>query len=135
MDNSKRDKILRRWAALQNERSSWIEHWREISEDISPRSGRWLIGDRNKGRKLHNKIYDSTATRANRTLAAGLMAGMTSPARPWFRLTTSISELDESANVKKWLSDVSRLMSMIFAKSNTYRALHTGYEELGAFGS
>src|SRR5690606_30990688 len=66
---------------------------------------------------------------------AGMMAGMTSPARPWFRLTTSIPELDESAAVKAWLADVTRLMQMVFAKSNTYRALHSMYEELGAFGT
>jgi hypothetical protein len=63
------------------------------------------------------------------------MAGMTSPARPWFRLTTNDPELDESAGVKLWLSDVQRLMLMVFSRSNTYRALHSVYEELGAFGT
>jgi hypothetical protein len=130
-----RDKILTRWGSLQNDRSTWIDHWREISENVLPRSGRFLISDTNKGDKRHNNIYDSTGTRSLRILAAGLMAGMTSPARPWFRLTTSVPELDESAAVKRWLADVTRLMQMIFAKSNTYRALHAGYEELGAFGT
>jgi hypothetical protein len=63
------------------------------------------------------------------------MAGMTSPARPWFRLTTSNPQIDESAAIKTWLSDVTRLMQMVFAKSNTYRSLHSMYEELGAFGT
>ena len=135
MAETARDKLLARWSGLQSDRSSWIAHWREISEYLLPRSGRFLVTDRNKGDKRHNAIYDSTGTRALRILAAGLMAGMTSPARPWFRLTTSIPELDESAAVKAWLADVTRLMQMVFAKSNTYRALHTGYEELGAFGS
>ena len=60
---------------------------------------------------------------------------MTSPARPWFRLTTSDPELDESAAVKTWLADVTRIMQMVFTRSNTYRALHSSYEELGAFGT
>lgn len=84
---------------------------------------------------MHNNIYDSSGTRALRVLAAGMMAGMTSPARPWFRLTTSVPELDESAAVKAWLADVTRIMQMVFSKSNTYRALHSMYEELGAFGT
>ncbi|KAA3649388.1 MAG: phage head-tail adapter protein [Proteobacteria bacterium] len=134
-DTTSRDKLLTRWGGLQNDRSSWLTHWREISEYLLPRSGRFLQTDRNRGDKRHNSIYDSTGTRALRILAAGMMAGMTSPARPWFRLTTSIPELDESAAVKAWLADVTRLMQMVFAKSNTYRALHSGYEELGAFGS
>lgn len=91
--------------------------------------------DRNRGERRHNNIYDSTGTRALRVLAAGMMAGMTSPARPWFRLATSDPDLNKHAPVKLWLSDVTRLMSSVFSKSNTYRALHSTYEELGAFGT
>lgn len=63
------------------------------------------------------------------------MSGMTSPARPWFRLTTFNPELDESYEVKVWMSQVTSLMQMVFYKSNTYRALQMAYEELGAFGT
>lgn len=132
---TKRQRLFSRWGQLKNERESWIAHWREIAEYLLPRSGRFLETDRNKGDKRHNQIYDSTGTRALRVLAAGMMAGMTSPARPWFRLTTFDPELDESAEVKAWLADVTRVMQMVFARSNTYRALHTLYEELGAFGT
>lgn len=135
MADSERQKIRARWGALTTERSSWIEHWRDISQYLMPRNGRYFLTDRNKGEKRHNTIIDSTGTRANRILAAGMMAGMTSPARPWFRLTTSDPRLDEAAAVKAWLSDVTRAMQMIFSKSNTYRALHSQYEELGGFGT
>ena len=134
-ENSKRKLLLSRWGQLKNERESWMSHWKEISDYLLPRSGRFFVEDRNRGDKRHNNIYDSTGTRALRVLAAGMMAGMTSPARPWFRLTTSDPQLDESAAVKAWLADVTRLMQMVFAKSNTYRALHSMYEELGAFGT
>lgn len=135
MADVERRLLLARWAQLQNERASWMAHWREISECLLPRSGRFFVTDRNRGDKRYNKILDNTATRALSVLAAGMMAGMTSPARPWFRLTTSVPELDEAAAVKTWLADVTRLMQMVFAKSNTYRALHAMYEELGAFGT
>lgn len=134
---TKRQRVNNRASELKNERvgNGWDAHWKDISDYLLPRSGRFITTDRNKGDKRHNNIYDSTGTRALRILAAGMMAGMTSPARPWFRLTTSVPELDESAAVKAWLADVTRLMQMIFAKSNTYRALHSTYEELGAFGT
>lgn len=135
MAETNRAKMMRRWSALHNERSSWMSHWREISDNLLPRSGRFFLSDRNKGDKRHNNIYDSTGTRSLRVLAAGLMAGMTSPARPWFRLTTSDPDLDESAAVKQWLKDVRLQMMMVFSRSNTYRALHSMYEELGAFGT
>lgn len=135
VQGTKRDRLTSRWGQLRNERESWMAHWKEISDYLLPRSGRFFVDDRNRGDKRHNNIYDSTGTRALRVLAAGMMAGMTSPARPWFRLTTSDPQLDESAAVKAWLADVTRLMQMVFAKSNTYRALHSMYEELGAFGT
>jgi len=127
--------LLQRWGQLKQERASWVPHWQEISDYLLPRSGRFFTQDRNNGQKRHNNIYDSTGTRALRTLAAGMMSNMTSPARPWFRLTTSDPDLDESSNVKMWLADVTRLMQMVFARSNTYRSLHMMYEELGAFGT
>jgi hypothetical protein len=135
MDIKLKEQLNQRWNGLKTERSGWIPHWKEISELLIPRSGRYFLDDVNKGQKRHNQIYDNTGTRALRTLAAGMMAGMTSPARPWFRLTTSDPSLDESSAVKQWLADSQRIMQMIFAKSNIYRALHSMYEELGAFGT
>lgn len=131
----KRDRIYTRWGALKSERSSWLSHWKEISDYLLPRSGRYFVQDRDRGQRRHNNIYDSTGTRALRVLAAGMMAGMTSPARPWFRLGTADPDLMKFAPVKVWLDDVTRTMTTIFQKSNTYRALHSMYEELGAFGT
>jgi hypothetical protein len=135
MARTEREKLLLRYQGLRDERSSWMAHWQDISLYLLPRSGRFFVTDRNRGDKRHNAIHDNTGTRALRVLAAGMMAGMTSPARPWFRLTTRVPELDESSAVKAWLADVTRLMQMVFAKSNTYRALHSMYEEMGAFGT
>jgi hypothetical protein len=63
------------------------------------------------------------------------MAGMTSPARPWFRLAVPDPKLMELSSVKNWLDDLSSLMREVFARSNTYRALHSTYKELGGFGT
>lgn len=130
-----RSKALERWGSLKNERSSWLEHYRDLSRFILPRNGRFLLTDRNRGDKRHNSIIDSTATKANRTLAAGMQAGMTSPARPWFRLATPDKKLMKVETVKRWLDDVGQLMRDIFASSNLYRALHSIYGELGCFGT
>jgi len=125
----------KRLGHLKVERASWNAHWQEISRFILPRAGRFFIQDRNKGMRRHNEILDSTGTRALRTMAAGMMAGMTSPARPWFRLGTSNKELSKNQNVKLWLSNATSVMLDVFQKSNTYRTLHTMYEELGSFGT
>jgi hypothetical protein len=124
-----------RISALRLERASWMAHWREIAEYQQPRAGRFVASDRNKGEKRHQSIYDRTPLGAQRTLAAGLMSGMTSPARPWFRLALADKELMEKAAVKTWLHQTGGLLRDIFTKSNTYRALQQGYSELGLFGS
>lgn len=130
-----RDKLFTRWGQLKTERATWWAHWQEISTYLLPRSGRFYVTDRDKGWRRHNAIYDNTGTRALRVLGAGMMAGATSPARPWFRLGTADPELNAYQPVKIWLADVTTRMQMVFARSNTYRTLHQMYEELGAFGT
>ena len=130
-----RDKLYTRWSQLKTERASWMAHWKDISTYLLPRSGRFFVQDRDRGDRRYNSIYDSTGTRALRVLAAGMMSGMTSPARPWFRLAIADKKLAEHGPVKTWLDQNTMLMRDVFAKSNTYRALHSMYEELGAFGT
>lgn len=130
-----RSQLQTRWVSLQSERSSWITHWRELSDYLMPRSARFYKSDRNKGTKRHNAIFDNTASRALRVLAAGMMSGMTSPARPWFRLALPDEDLMDYGPVKEWLADTQRRMLNVFARSNTYLSLHAIYEELGAFGT
>jgi len=125
----------RRNATLNNERETWLQDYKEISKYLLPRSGRYLSSDRNKGGSRNRNILDSTATGALDILGAGLMSGMTSPARPWFRLGIPDDDLEQYDPVKQWLFKSSKVMREIFSRSNTYRSLHTMYEELGAFGT
>ncbi len=130
-----REIMTTRWGELKTERSSWIDHWKELQEYILPRRGRFLGDDRNDGKKKHTRILDNTGTLAARTLASGLMAGLTSPARPWFRLSPPDPDMAEYKPVKEWLFAVESLLLEIFARSNTYNALHTIYRENGTFGT
>ncbi|MBT9467209.1 MAG: phage head-tail adapter protein [Hydrogenophaga sp.] len=130
-----RQRKLTRKNALWTERSSWDSHWREISKYQQPRLGRFFTTDRNQGQRRNQHIVDNTALFGSRTLAAGMMSGMTSPARPWFKMALADSDLMEFGPVKTWLHRVNSLMLAVFASSNTYRALHSCYEELGLFGT
>lgn len=126
---------LARVSALKTERSSWDTHWKDIAQYQFPRAGRFISSETNQGTKKHGLIYDNTAIFSVRTLAAGMMSGVTSPARPWFRLGLPDKELMEFGPVKQWLHDTAELMRAVFASSNTYNSLHACYEELGAFGT
>ena len=104
-ERTERKLLLSRWGQLKAERESWMSHWKEISDYLLPRSGRFFINDRNRGEKRHNNILDNTGTRGAARARCGMMAGMNSPARPWFRLTTWIPKWMESAAVKAWLAE------------------------------
>lgn len=134
-NTDKRSLYLARKAALELERSTWLSDYKDITRFLAPRQGRYTYTDTNKGNSRINSIYDNTGTRAKRVLQAGLMAGMTSPARPWFRLTLADKELAKQPKVRAWLDSVADTMRLIFNKSNTYRALHQMYGELGPFGT
>lgn len=129
-------RMLARKAALWNDRSSYDSHAQEISDFLLPRAARFYGEDKNRGGADHyNSIIDETGTQAHGVLEAGLMAGMTSPARPWVKLATPDRDLMEFAPVKTWLSKVTLKMLTIFSKSNTYRAFRSTYGQLGAFGA
>lgn len=130
-----REKHESRLAKLRTERSSFEPHWRELTDFVLPRRGRYFDTDRNKGNKRNQNIIDNTATLAQRTLVSGLMSGLTSPARPWFNIGTEDPELMEFGPVKVWLQEVARRMRQVFNRSNLYQALPLAYGELGTFGT
>lgn len=125
----------KRLEALRSERSTFIPLYRELSDHHLAHRGRFLTSDRNKGYKRNTKQINNTSRLSSRTLAAGMMAGITSPARPWFRLLTGDRRLDDITSVKLWLHEVQAVMYKVFSASNTYNSLHQLYSELGVFGT
>jgi len=132
-----RQHVDQRLISLRNDRMSWWTHWREIADYLIPRRYKWLItpNQGNRGSPVNQRIVDNTGTIALRVLAAGMMSGITSPGRPWFRLTLADDELADDPDVKVWLSEVQKRMSRVFAESNFYNALAVMYADLGAFGT
>lgn len=132
---TKRNKLDVLRATLENERSTFIQHWREVSDFLLPRRSRFYTTDVNKGDRRNQKIIDSTGTLALRTLRAGMMSGVTSPARPWFRLTTNDQALAEYKPVSTWLYQVTQIMTNSFLRSNLYNSLPIMYGDMGGFGT
>lgn len=132
----KRDRIQQLAASLfQVRKSGFDSHWTELAEYILPRRVRWFVGDKDRGDKRNQKIIDSTAKFSARTLSSGLHAGLTSPARPWMKLTTPDPDLAKFAPVKEWLHEVTLRMLTVFAQTNLYNAFPVTYGDLGVFGT
>lgn len=128
--------VRRRWSALKSERSGWEAVWRDIQRFVVPDMGRFKNpSKRDDGQRNDDSILDNTATRALRTLAAGWLAGSSSPAQPWFELRPGEQSLRDNPAVKEWLGECRDILRDVFSKSNAYRALHTIREEAAAFGA
>lgn len=134
-DMPKRERYDRQMSAMELERSSFIPHYRELSEFIRPRRGRFFEQDRNKGDRRYNSIINSKATQAHRIAEAGLFAGVASPSRPWFSTETEDPELMEYGPVKEYLYKQDRLLRAIFSSSNFYNMLPVLLGELILFGT
>ena len=126
----------RRKEALWRGRSSYDAHYRELGEMFAPRTGKWGIRyDPNPGRKKHGQILEGTPEWCVLQAQAGLMAGASSPARPFFRLTTADPDLARKADVARWLKRATERVLRVFQRSNFYRALPRIYTEMIVYGT
>lgn len=123
--------------ALRLERQPTWSHWRDLADYYLPRRYVWLQSEaENRQRQARNPmILDGTGTQAARTLAGGMMNGITSPARPWMRLRVKDFGDDESAASRRYLDEVARRMLLVMAESNFYNALGVMYLDLAVFAT
>lgn len=126
--------------ALQFREKSLRERWdnvmpsmAEAARWIDPARGRHLGLGENADRQKQLMLPDSTHRKAYRILKSGLMGGLSSPSRPWFKLKLKGYE-KPSHDQQVWLDEVQRRLYLILAGSNAYNALSQCYGDLGLFG-
>ena len=132
---TRRQRLMSLYGQLCYQRSSFLAHWRTIADNLAPRRPRWYTQDVNRGDRRNQKIVDTSPVLASRTLRSGMMSGITSPARPWFRLTLAGDDEISAGPVKEWLDKTSDRMSSMFLRSNLYNTLPVIYGDLGNFGT
>ena len=120
---------------LKADRTSWEAHWRDLADYLVPRRYRINPNERNRGDKRNQNIVDSSPRFAVRTLQSGLHAGLTSPARPWMKLTTHNQGQSELASVRSWLHIVTQRMLQMFLQTNVYNVLPIVYGDMGVFAT
>lgn len=123
-------------AELRTDRQPYWTLWRELADYYLPKRYVWLQSA--KEQRIRNAknpyILDSTGTMAARTLASGMMNGITSPSRPWFRLRVPGYD-DDGGPVSQWADEVSRRMMVVMSESNFYNSMAVLYLDLVVFGS
>ena len=128
-------RLNKRWSSLEKEFSTWRSSFLDIQETILPRRGRFLLGERNDGRRRGTHLVDTTAMEANDVCAAGMLTGLMSPARPWVafgiegRMNAETHE--ENVALDRWRD----LMMLIFQASDVYGSAYNLFLESSGFGT
>ena len=132
------DHYKKRLNSLETIFDQWKLFYKDVTKYLLPRRGMYLDqGDKSEQNYAQRQSYtvDDTATRAIRTLGAGMQGGLSSPSRPWFKYGLIDMDLAEFGPVKDWLAKAEKVAYQIFARSNYYTVAHTCYEEQGGFGT
>lgn len=132
-----KDRLVRRAVGMKNYRQDFNDHYRELQELFLPRRGNFDEGAprSRRGKKVNQRILNSSGTLALRTLQSGMQAGITSPARPWFRLIPAELSMRQLGAVRTYTNDVERVLRQYFQSTGTYNALHVSYGDLGLLGT
>lgn len=155
-----RGHLQSRLAMLRNWRTSWQEHWTLLETYLLPRRGifinvAWPTPNANiRGLPINQNIIDPTGTQAMRICASGMMSGLMSPGRPWFKLRPSKLKVKNfrspsavgaqiqhgttqmfGGDAAEWFEEVEDGLYDIMQKSNFYDSGAQMFEDLSTFGT
>lgn len=118
---------------LQEERDIFLSEWKDISDHIQVRRGRYLSGNV-KERARSKALLNEKGVFASRICGAGMLAGVSSPSMPWLKLKTNDKDLNIFNPVKQWLDLAERYLYDVFASSNYYHVKQNSYRDMADFG-
>lgn len=122
-------------ADLREERDNFLSEWKDISDYIQLRRGRYLAENGKKNSRARSKkVLNEKGTFASRTCGAGMLAGVSSPSMPWLKLATNDKDLNEFSAVKQWLDNAERMLYAVFSASNYYHVKQSAYRDMADFG-
>ena len=132
-----------RLTMMRSWRFPWIQHFALCAQYILPRRSLWLTqggvdqpvpNSMVRGLPINQSILDPTATYAARVCAAGMMSGLMSPSRPWFKLK-AVGEVQMDRAGMLWFEQVENLIYTVMAHSNFYDSGAQMMEDLVIFGT
>lgn len=143
--NTLRGHLEARLNSLYTWRNSWwTQNWSDLAQFLLPRRSIFLTqgaggiptpNNTARGQEINQSIVDPTGTFAVRVCAAGLMSGLASPSRPWFKITTTLKNFEPDDAGKRWIDEVEGRIYTILAGSNFYNCFAQECEDLVVFGS
>lgn len=133
-----RNYLEQRLLGDRNWRTSWWLHWAECAANMLPRRYHFLITPNNmtRGLPINQDVVDSTPTQAIGVCAAGMMDGLVSPTKQWFKFQAPRgfeNRVDMAG--KLWLAEFQARTYDVLAGSNYYDSMHQMFEDEIVFGN
>ncbi len=120
---------------LENQNANYRAYTQDLADFILPRKA-WITSIRTKGERLKfNFLYDSTAIRALRIMAAGFHSNLTNPSTRWFALETEDDLLMQIEAVKVFFRNAENKILKRLNGSNFYNIIQEFYTDYGGFGT
>lgn len=141
-NDSKAQEFITRHTKLEQNRSTFEQHWQEIAERILVRKAEFTKGKQpvtnvTRGEKRSEKVFDATASLAVDRFSAAMESLLTPRNARWHKLRPINEALRENIEVQQYLDEVTRV---IFANryaptANFASQANEVYTDLGAFGT
>lgn len=116
-------------------RAMWDAQYSQLRAFFAPRNGRVDPTDVNNGQRQDFQIINETGILALRVLASGMLTGMSSQTRKWFKMKTGRKDMDENQDVRVWCESIDDIVRDTLLKSNYYQTLLEAYESEGLYGT
>ena len=128
-----------RMASLEEMRQPFLSTWHDLQRYILPRLGRQFKA---RGQSKHKPtdtrdIIDTTGTQAHSITSAGMMAGITSPARRWLKMAAREGSVGAGVpgEFTEWLQYADDQLFAFWDETDLYDMLAGVYDELLLFGT
>jgi len=134
MDSDRVEQELKMVDALETRRAPWDSKFQELAEYIQPRKSYITRQSHSPDGSAEARLFDTTAVRANLTLASGFMQWMVPKGSTWFRFEPppQIAELDA---VSSWYNECSSRALIELENSNFYTEIHEFFLDRSCFGT
>jgi len=130
------ESILKLQGHAETRRGTWEKNWEEIAEYVLPRQN-VFYGDKTKGEKRTQKIYESTALISLERFAATIENLLTPRQQMWHSVKSVNPELNRIPAVARYFDEVRDVLfrHRYSPRANYASQQHEVYMALGAFGT
>lgn len=131
-----RERAEHRVESMKRIRAPYEDDYREIARLALPSRSEYMMPThQTMKRRANTSKQDTAGLLAGRTLVNGMSTGLSSNARPWFKIESPDPELMEYQPAKEWYWAVQQEIYSLFASTNYYDANKVAYAQLGYMGT